>query len=642
MSQLSLLLRVDPQSRLAVVSWLDEQSGRVAILTAFGHNIAALNLPYPVFADTDLVPLGSGIEERIHRDVDLHRRTLAHRLRDYRYQGISLAPDLPVTIGQPYESLSRLAYAAERLFATGYDTVVIMLEDFSYFHLALFRAARACGLTRKDELPLLFETAGAEPVPYDPEDVDINRFIYQAQDRESLTTDQRDRYFQSVRMAPGGVLVMLTTSEQLYADCVAEVIRELNRRNVPHRAIAYDAEIQDTYRHQYGIESTLLFPPGEEYLFPRDRDALLDSVTDFVVALQDDVTNRTTEILAGGATAFPLAVRDVADAGGFLEDHFNGLVQYAISVERLHDLISTLRPATIYCPPAAARLDSAIVQISRAFNIPTVNSVFNAVSAEYRSIVRSRYLTDYITLLGEDQIPVFEASGFERSRLVPIGQPDLDPVRALWTSDRSKDYLRKLFSGFNSAKKTVLIAMNSQEHETDILWLEAVCEHAKSRRDLQILYKVHPTRDPAPFREFAARRLDLPLILGLEPDKRIHPYLGAASLVITNTSHAGTLAAYHRLPLIVVNFTGIPFQHSRYDEEGIALLATDIASLIRAIDELLGNSPRLDRIHHAQLSFLRRKLTSNDGHAAGRLVDLLLNPRQAVQPAARHAGASNN
>ena len=642
MPRLSLLLKVHPESRLAVISWLDEQEGRVAILTAFGHDIAALRLPYPVFADVDLVPLGSGIEERIHRDVEMHRRTLAHRLQDYRYQGISLAPDLPITIGQPYESISRLACAAERLFAAGYDTVVIMLEDYSYFHLALFHAARACGITREGDLPLLLEDAEAGPRPYSPVNYDINSFIHQVRDRDSLTPEKRIRFMQSVQMAPGGILVMLATSEQLYADCVAEVIRELRRRQVPHRAIAYNAGIQQSYHQQYGIESTLLFPPGEEYQYPRDRDALLESVKNFLIALQDDVNERTTGIVAGGTTALPLVIRDFADARGFLEDHFNILIQYVISVERLNDLISTLRPASIYCPPAAARLESAVVQIAQIYNIPTVNSVFNAVSTEYRSIVRSSYLTDFITVLGEDQIPVFEASGFDRSRLIPVGQPDLDPVRAMWTVDRSTDYLRKLFPNFHSARKTVLIAMNSQEHDTDIHWLEAICEHAKARRDLQILYKVHPTRDPAPLREFAARRSDLPLILGLEPDKRIHPYLGAASLVITNASHAGTLAAYHRLPLIVVNFTGIPFQHSRYDEEGIALLATDNATLIRAIDELLGNSPRLDRILQAQLSFLRRKLTSNDGHAAGRLVNLLLDPHRSVTTLAQRLEASKH
>ena len=96
MPRISLLVNVQPRWRASLMPWLDLQEGRIAILTAFGHAISGLDLPHPVFTDADVVPLGSGIEERIHRDVDLHRQSLVKRLEAYRSQGVSYANDLAV------------------------------------------------------------------------------------------------------------------------------------------------------------------------------------------------------------------------------------------------------------------------------------------------------------------------------------------------------------------------------------------------------------------------------------------------------------------------------------------------------------------------------------------------------------------
>ena len=103
-----------------------------------------------------------------------------------------------------------------------------------------------------------------------------------------------------------------------------------------------------------------------------------------------------------------------------------------------------------------------------------------------------------------------------------------------------------------------------------------------------------------------------------------HSDLAAADLVFTDHSQMGKLAIFHRKPLITVNFSGEAFAYNRFDEEGVALLASKAAELRRATHRLLDSAVARAKLAESYPAYVRRHFTSNDGHAADRVADLLL------------------
>jgi hypothetical protein len=96
-------------------------------------------------------------------------------------------------------------------------------------------------------------------------------------------------------------------------------------------------------------------------------------------------------------------------------------------------------------------------------------------------------------------------------------------------------------------------------------------------------------------------------------------------LVVTDVSHAGKMAVYLNRPLLVVNMTGRDFPYSRFDEEGVALIARNEAELGQQVHRLLDDHVTFE----GRPAFIARHFTSDDGRATERIVRVVLDQAAA-------------
>ena len=114
-------------------------------------------------------------------------------------------------------------------------------------------------------------------------------------------------------------------------------------------------------------------------------------------------------------------------------------------------------------------------------------------------------------------------------------------------------------------------------------------------------------------------------ILGQGDD--LPAYLSGADFVVTDLRDTITLAILYGKPVIAVHFASDAPEDNRFEDEGVMLRATNAVELDRAVHRLLDSAVARAKLAAGRPDYIRRHFTSNDGHAADRIVDLLVGTR---------------
>lgn len=233
-----------------------------------------------------------------------------------------------------------------------------------------------------------------------------------------------------------------------------------------------------------------------------------------------------------------------------------------------------------------------------------------------------------ICIYGLQGIEVLTGLGYEKSRMILTGNPKYDSNKK-FDQQQSKKILEKEY-GIDSTKKLILIGM-ARWHQDDELWMSKLIKFC-NKNNIEVIIKIHPIyKTVLSFEESEAKIQKISLeCQGLRYfisyDIDLYTVLSAADLVITDYSNVGAEAALFEKPVLTVNFIKEQLTNEqRYHEIGAALHFEDYDHMERTILEIFYDGKHLNELRAGRKKLADMYNYYNDGKAAQRIVDLLLN-----------------
>ena len=423
----------------------------------------------------------------------------------------------------------------------------------------------------------------------------------------------------------GGTIVLLSSAEPAYADPAAEVIRLLRDRPEPLHVIALSPSVRETWNQSYDIQSDLLVPHDNPD--PFNRDAILAATEAFLTAYQIAVEQRLQSV--GGRSANLLGSRtsDFVDAATRDLDLSLLVFQYAVSVERLDMILRLARPVALYNTSIAHGLNDAIPHLCRRHTVREVSSIVTSVDSEFQHAPTRAGAGEYLAVVGEDQIAPLVEQGHSAESIVPVGRADLDPMIRAWTPERGRAYLRTIRPELDPARTIAIVVTGLTSADSAPAWIEQLGEIARQRDDIDVIVNPHIAHGGPTDQALNTLRLTEPISLIPGQDDDPHAYLSGADFIVTDLRDTSTLAILYGKPVIAVHFASDTSKDNRFDDEGVMLRATNAVELDRAVHRLLDSAVARAKLAAGRAAYIRRHFTSNDGHAADRIADLLSGTR---------------
>jgi hypothetical protein len=602
--ELHVVIGVGLEEVTHVARWLSGLEGRHAVLLMRHDLLSGCQFGCDRFHDIDLIQTNSSLEEDVYRSCSEYRARRQAQLATITFLGLQLSLDFYRAVAAPVERLTILMRAAGLLFERGYSHIVIVVGAGNDYLGSLVLEGRACGVMRVN--------SAARRVVGGQVQAD------HAFSTPSLLKSLR-QYAEGISQrapfvnAPVKAVVVGLSSEPAYLRNGMAVIAALVEREkrlllvVPWReGFAWTDET--------GVEAATLDPGGA--VAARNPDELNRAADAFLRALHG---------LAQAAVAErpPLSWRDLGKATSDFHDLHsagrdvigNALRRHLTLIDRLDEIMSTVKPEVIYKFPSGATIvDGSLLGVAAKYGIRQVASVFLSASASFRNLDRTAQ--DIITVLGQAQVEILK-SNIAANLVVAAGQPEMDLLMRSWPPDKARQYARRVMPAWDGSNRIVLVVTSNFDAENEPRWVRELCRHAMGRGDAHVLVKLHPA---TPIEVYRAKLACDDSEVSLVADPEIAPYMEIASVVVTDVSHAGKIAAYLNKPLMVVNISGTAFPYHRYDEDGVAIGAFTLEQVGPTLDRILaGQTPPTRRTE-----FVQREFTSDDNRASDRIAELVL------------------
>jgi hypothetical protein len=233
---------------------------------------------------------------------------------------------------------------------------------------------------------------------------------------------------------------------------------------------------------------------------------------------------------------------------------------------------------------------------------------------------------DLIGCYGEQCLDAFQQIGVPEARLRLVGNIVLDePLRLSKREVTERNpALRDFLEGAGS---TVMVATSGIDPD-ELTWFAELARAMASLPGGRIVLRPHPSFGDRAYQHF--------IKVGGGSDRcaiftapRIHDLITVSDVVITDYSTVGAEAVLMGKQLLIVNCTGKRYPTNNYDEDGVALLATAPGQIECRMRELLFDEAVKARLQGRREAFVRRYNWVNDGHAAQRYIQALLDcPRR--------------
>lgn len=288
------------------------------------------------------------------------------------------------------------------------------------------------------------------------------------------------------------------------------------------------------------------------------------------------------------------------------------------TAEVLDGALAWCLPASVFLMPDAMGSAALVTWVARARAVPTVTTVAASVAGTARAL--GTYRADVVASYGFECNEAFAAIGWDASRIVLTGAPALDASRAR-PREVDRESIGRLLGA--PADQPFVAVLTSRTTPAEDDWIVELAR-AAADRGWHVVVKPHPQHGVAGYADVARRTAGLPLTLLGDAD--VATLVSAADVVVTDYSHAGREALAADRPLVAVNVTGVPYPNNRYDEEGVAVPAWTIAGVPAAVATALTNPEVRDELRGARARSVDRFNWKNDGRAARRVYELLVDP----------------
>ena len=299
---------------------------------------------------------------------------------------------------------------------------------------------------------------------------------------------------------------------------------------------------------------------------------------------------------------------------------YSGFRHSMMLIDMLDEAFDAYKPRSVLAMPHASPGPAHAIDIARARGVTSVTMPAVTVDSNRRSIPIN-WKTDIIASYGTQCSSAFIETGHNKETLILTGNASLDTlVRREVEATEDEVYSRL---GIDKKMKIVLVATSRIDAREDI-WLNEMHDYCEGRGDAIVVIKSHPSFDPSTYSKVRKGKHCVVL-----DDIPIYSLIFSSSVVVTDYSTTGAEAALVDKPVIVVNLLGKEFPSNNYDQLGVALLIDDLSKVVPALDSILDDDEKVRaKMKRARVQFAKDYNFKNDGQAADRIADILLNPDQ--------------
>lgn len=641
MHSLNILFNADAQAKETILAWAKKKNfSNPAFIVEDTSNLAT-DFPYPIFFLRDLILMGTSTEEFIYRSWAHYRKFFAQKF-PLSYKGVNLLTDelrnysfeLPMLYLMAYLKVTQtpLDLVSPIKAQTPSTQVIIMISSPAIYLRILFQSLlhtiTSNSLGALDESLIFDKKKSAfiktktsfyqyhgkyfwyEKILFVKNNIQFTRKLVISFFKKKQKTNISDK---SIVYSSSQPLVFVTSPSALYRNNFLPIYQSLSQKTQRYPFLIATPESEKT-----ASEDNIVFISLKKEMFklmfsPRIIINIAKHVFCWIIfkniyllKLKYRQTNKPWE------NFFFHQLKTFLSKNGLILR----LIKSSLYTHYIEQILIKNKPSVIYKDVSCSSLDARIGTLAQVHQIPVVTSVVASITSSYRNF--AIYPCDFITLLGENQIPTFIKRGFAESQLICAGQPELDNIKRTYDLKSAIDYLSSVISNYRSHIPTLLIATGYFNLDKEKIWIKHICEYASRRsQPIQILIKPHPSV----YRFYESFR-SLPHLSVLSSTASLYPCLIAADLVFTDVSHAGKLAIFFRKPLVVVNFCDKKYPFNNFDEEGVAWIAHNAHELESIIEDVCSGRKSIE--DSAYNDYIEQHFTKDDGKASERIADFLL------------------
>ncbi len=478
--------------------------------------------------------------------------------------------------------------------------VILCSSPYNYYHFGRNDIAEIIGYST--QMPLSMQDGRLQVL--DPTSTLYHRRIintlYNIGNPSNPTqkTDQIDRLsFKFVSTKRPCLFLLQTNAADLYLKPIYPILEELCKNNYPYMILTGDSLAINNL-----TKKKIEFIDSSKEIEKIEIDE--SDVRKVIVAMKEIASRNDNSVVT---ILFRYLLNDA-----FYVEIVSGLK----TMKYFAEVIDTIKPISVFVMPDGIDHSSIMCSVAKERGIKTVTTIAASVAPTRRSILPQN--ADIIAAYGDECVDAFLQLGYDSKRLVLTGNSYFDRIRQIKRSDVEENLLKSF--KIQPGKTTILIATGSLD-KNESSWMYEVIRYA-NRKNYQVIVKVHPAIDMGEYNHLKNNPENLQFHIIQDAD--ILELLAVSDAVITDNSTAGILAILSDKPLLVANITGEPFPNNRYDEMGVALLASSVAEIGPRLDQIF-----TDKKTQENLAELRRKYQftynyKNDGNAASRIYELLI------------------
>lgn len=264
---------------------------------------------------------------------------------------------------------------------------------------------------------------------------------------------------------------------------------------------------------------------------------------------------------------------------------------------------------------------NSVITVTKKYNIPSISIEPRILNEKLERL--DLYKADKICIYGSQGAEVLQKIGYQKERVAITGNPRHDHIREIDPAQSKKIVANKF--GVDPTKKSIVIAMGRWHHDDEI-WMSNLIKFC-NQKNFEIIIKVHPIYKTRMNSENTIKLEHISnecknLRYTVTADMDTFTLISAADLLITDYSNVGVEAILLKKPILTVNFTKEDLSNVELHKNMSSIYLEDYKKIEEVVLKILEDESAF--ISHDQEEAIFRYNFLNDGKAASRVIDLLL------------------
>lgn len=393
------------------------------------------------------------------------------------------------------------------------------------------------------------------------------------------------------------LLILQTNDIDLYLKPVYPIIEEFKKQEQPYFIIAHDVKTRIELSKR-NIDSIDYLPYLYDFGYDFEVITLMIKLIKKLSEQDDSVKNIYFQYLL--KDEFILELMDIMRLIRFFSF-----------------LISNLNPVSVFVMPDTIGDQLLMSEIAKKYRKKSITTLANPITPSARSI--GYYGAETIATYGEDCNTSLIKMGFGNKKLVLTGNPRYDNLKSSEPFVIQSKLSKKYSIDFN--KPIILIATTGYDKD-EVNWIIEVIRYA-NEKNYETIIKFHPSYEHEHGKLLLEKSKGLKFYFLKYDDIEINDLILVSTIIITDNSSTGMVGVLVDKPMIVANFLGKPYDYNRYDEYGVALLATSMKELETCIDKVITDNQTRESLAEARKKYQYWYNYKNDGMAAKRIYEIL-------------------